>query len=138
MGGYGALRCALGRPDVFSKAASLSGAVDAAEVARKGELGDPAYWADTFGPTGEVPGSEHDLFRAAEALRDARPDIWMWCGTEDFLYESNLRLRDRLRALGYALTYTEGPGDHQWKYWDAQIQNVLDWLLPAKEVGACR
>ena len=139
MGGYGALRCALGRPDVFSKAASLSGAVDAAGVSRPGgALGNAAYWADVFGPTDAIPGSEHDLFRAAEALRENRPEIWMWCGRSDFLYRSNLRLRDHLRGLGYALTYSDGPGDHQWKYWDRQIQNVLDWLLPEGEVSACR
>ena len=139
MGGYGALRCALGRPEVFSKAASLSGAVDAADVSRPGgALGNPAYWADVFGPLEAIPGSEHDLFRAAEALKENRPEIWMWCGKEDDLYDSNLRLRDHLRALGYALTYTDGPGDHLWKYWDREIQNVLDWLLPEEEVGACR
>ena len=137
MGGYGAFRCALRRPDVFSKAASLSGALDAAAVVRPDStLGNPDYWWDTFGPAGQIPGSEHDLFRAAELLQEDRPELWMWCGTEDFLYADNLRMRDHLRALGYALTYSEGPGDHLWRYWDAQIQNVLDWLIPG-EVSAC-
>ena len=139
MGGYGAFRCALGRPDVFAKAASLSGALDAAELPLLDEpLERPAYWLDIFGPTEGIPGSEHDLFRAAELLRENRPELWMWCGTEDFLYGANLRMRDHLRALGYPLTYSEGPGDHQWRYWDVQIQHVLDWLIPAEEVGACR
>ena len=139
MGGYGAFRLALNRPDVFSKAASLSGALDAASVARSnGDLGDSAYWADTFGPAEAVPGSAHDLFHTAQRLKENRPELWMWCGTEDFLYADNLRMRDHLRALGYALTYSEGPGDHTWRHWDRQIQNALDWLIPAKEVEACR
>ena len=139
MGGYGAFRCALNRPEIFSKAASLSGALDAAAVASSSStLGDPGYWDDTFGPREAIPGSEHDLFRAAERLEENRPELWMWCGTEDFLYHDNLRMRNHLRALGYSLIYTEGPGDHQWKYWDAQIQNVLNWLIPAEEVGECR
>ena len=139
MGGYGAFRCALGRPEVFSKAASLSGALDAARLPH---LEDPleriAYWEDTFGPIKDIAGSEHDLFRIAECLKEERPELWMWCGTEDFLYADNLRMRDHLRSLGYALTYSEDPGDHSWKYWDTQIQNVLDWLIPPEEVGACR
>ncbi|MGV2788485.1 esterase family protein, partial [Clostridium perfringens] len=26
------------------------------------------------------------------------------------------------------LTYQEGPGDHDWGYWDTRIQDVLKWL----------
>ena len=139
MGGYGALRCALNRPELFSRAASLSGALDIAEIVRpEGTLGDPAYWEDTFGPAESIPGSEHDLYRAARELTQNRPEIWMWCGKSDFLYSLNLRMRDHLRALGYALTYTEGPGGHEWRCWDEQIQNIIDWLVPAEEVSACR
>ena len=138
MGGYGAFRCALGRPELFSRAASLSGALDASELPRlENPLEGPAYWADVFGPVEKIAGSEHDLFRAAELCPRPRPALWMWCGTEDFLYGMNLRMRDHLRRLGYALSYTETPGDHQWKYWDREIQNVLNWLLPEEEVAAC-
>ena len=139
MGGYGAFRCALNQPEIFSKAASLSGALDASRLPHLDEpLERPAYWEDIFGPAEAISGSEHDLFLAAELLKEDRPELWMWCGTEDFLYEDNLRMRDHLRTLGYSLDYSEGPGDHSWKYWDAQIQNVLDWLIPAEEVDACR
>ncbi len=139
MGGYGALRCALLRPDVFSKAASLSGALDAAALPRLDEpLEQTAYWEDTFGPIDRIAGSEHDLFRAAAELRGIRPEIWLWCGTEDFLYPASVKMRDHLRALGYSVRYSEGPGEHLWLYWDAQIQNALDWMIPAEEVLACR
>lgn len=139
MGGYGALRCALGRPDQFSKAASLSGALDAAALPH---LEDPlegaAYWRDVFGPIRAISGSEHDLFCAAQSLKHSRPKVWMWCGTEDFLYAINLHFRDHLRTLGYDLTYSEGPGDHQWSHWDREIQNALNWLVADKEVLSCR
>ena len=45
----------------------------------------------------------------------------------------NTRMRDHLRALGYDLTYAESPGDHQWRCWDAKIQDALDWLVPGEE-----
>lgn len=139
MGGYGALRCALNRTDIFSKAASLSGALDAAGLPRlEDPLADAAYWEDIFGPTNEIAGSAHDLFRAAERCPAPRPALWMWCGTEDFLYSMNLHMRDHLRRLGYALVYSEGPGDHHWQYWDREIQNILDWLVPGEEERACR
>ena len=141
MGGYGALKCALRAPRTFSRVISLSGALDAADTAINNTV--PAtrrYWEDVFGPAEDVSGSENDLFAAATALTDPalRPRIYMWCGTEDFLYGQNIRMRDHLRALGYDLTYEESPGDHQWQYWDKKIAGALDWLLPGEGEDACR
>ena len=132
MGGYGALKCALRAPEIFSRAASLSGGIDPS-----GNLTDPedgAYWRDVFGPPERFRGSFDDLFAAAGDMQSSplRPPIYMWCGTEDFLYDQNLRFRDRLRALGYDLTWEESPGDHNWKYWDLKIRTVLNWLVPEK------
>ena len=31
--------------------------------------------------------------------------------------------------MGAPLTYTEGPGAHDWNFWDTHIQDVFDWLL---------
>jgi len=141
MGGYGALKCALRAPRTFSRVISLSGALDAADTAINNTV--PAtrrYWEDVFGPAEDVSGSENDLFAAATALTDPalRPRIYMWCGTEDFLYDQNVRMRDHLRALGYNLVYEESPGDHQWKYWDKKIADALDWLLPGEGEDAWR
>ena len=141
MGGYGALKCALRAPRTFSKVISLSGALDAADTAINNTV--PAtrrYWEDVFGPAEDVSGSENDLFAAATALTDPalRPRIYMWCGTEDFLYAQNIRMRDHLRALGYDLTYEESPGDHQWRHWDKKIADALDWLLPGEGEDAWR
>ena len=141
MGGYGALKCALRAPQTFSKVISLSGALDAVDTAINNTV--PAtrrYWEDVFGPAEDVSGSENDLFAAATALTDPalRPRIYMWCGTEDFLYAQNIRMRDHLRALGYDLTYEESPGDHQWRHWDKKIADALDWLLPGEGEDAWR
>ena len=134
MGGYGALKCGLRAGETFSKVASLSGGVDAADICENSR--DNPLWTDIFGPADQVRGSFNDLFQAAEDMKSSpyRPDVYMWCGTEDFLYQANVRMRDHLKKLGYNLTYEESPGDHQWKYWDQKIQTVLDWLIPAKEV----
>ena len=132
MGGYGALKCGLLAPETFSAVASLSGGVDAVEIASNNTIkGNDTLFFDIFGPADKVKGSDNDLFAVAERLAkrpEMMPKVYMWCGTEDFLYQSNLRMRDHLRTLGYDLTYDESPGDHQWKYWDVKIQTVLDWL----------
>lgn len=138
MGGYGAMRCALMRPDVFSKTASLSGAMDVTVLVQDPmPLGRPFCWEDVFGPAENIPGSEYDLFHAAETCTENRPEIMMWCGTEDPLYAMNLQMRDHLRKLGYVLRYSDSPGDHTWKYWNREIQNVLTWMLPGEEDEVC-
>ena len=135
MGGYGAFKCALCAPQTFSRAASLSGAMDIAttceEMHHDGEY-EGTLWENVFGPADQVRGSKNDLLAAAERLATEgkwqKPELYMWCGTEDFLYEANLRMRDHLQKLGYPLCYEEAPGDHQWKYWGEKIRTVLEWL----------
>lgn len=138
MGGYGAMKCALKKPETFCKAASLSGALDIYGVTQLDPpLGEKGYWEDIFGPIEAIKGSENDVFAAAEALTADRPELFMWCGTEDFLYTMNTAMRDHLMKLGYKLTYSESSGDHNWKYWDREIQNVLAWMLQGEEENAC-
>ena len=138
MGGYGALKCALKRTDTFCKAASLSGALDIFGMTKLDPpLGTQEYWEDIFGPLENIKGSENDLFAIAEACEN-RPELLMWCGTEDFLYNMSVSMGDHLKKLGYRLEYSESSGDHQWKYWDREIVHVLDWMLGRKEAQACR
>ena len=137
MGGYGAMKLALSAPDYFGAAASLSGGLDASTCAkRNGDAFYPSLWEDIFGEQEGIRGSKNDLFALAEKLEPKkRPRIYMWCGTEDFLYDQNVAMKEHLRGLDYDLTYREGPGDHSWKYWDAQIRDILDWLIPDKKEG---
>jgi S-formylglutathione hydrolase FrmB len=132
MGGYGAFKLALSLPENYAAAASLSGAVDMADASR-GE--DDEYWMELmrniYGSPEAVPNSPNCLFYLAEQVAKSggpQPMLYSWCGTEDFLYTHNMRFRDHAEKVGLELDYREGPGDHQWKYWDEQIQKVLSWL----------
>jgi len=128
MGGYGALKAALLAPENFCCAGCLSAAFDAADVAK--DTANP-LWENIFGEADCVKGSENDLFHVAETLAESGaklPPVYIWCGTEDFLYEHNTRMRDHLIKLGYDVTYEESSGDHQWKYWDEKIQTILKWI----------
>jgi S-formylglutathione hydrolase FrmB len=136
MGGYGAFKLALSHPDRYASAASLSGAVDIREVVKAHN--DPAnkIWLaemrNVFGDLSEVPNSKHDLFTLAKkaAKGTVKPRLYQCCGTEDFLHADNIRFRDAVRKLRIDLTYEEGPGEHNWAYWDRMIQNVLVWIFP--------
>jgi putative tributyrin esterase len=134
MGGYGAFKLALSRPDLYAAAASLSGALDIRELVKEHDDPENAAWLERmrniFGDLEKVPGSPHDLFELAQNVsRSAnKPRLFQYCGTEDVLYADNLRFRDFIRPLGFDYTYEETPGDHRWVYWDTLIQKVLEWL----------
>jgi S-formylglutathione hydrolase FrmB len=57
-----------------------------------------------------------------------KPRLYQCCGTEDFLYDANQQFRRLMGTLDFDYTYEEGPGTHEWGYWDRQIQRVLEWL----------
>ncbi|MFZ2656348.1 MAG: alpha/beta hydrolase family protein [Victivallales bacterium] len=129
MGGYGAFKLALRCPERFAAAASLSGALDAACLyeswpERAQEM--KAIFGD------KIAGTENDLVHVSAKLAKTgkpKPMLFQCCGTEDFLYKDNLRFRDYIKDLGvFKLKYEEGPGTHEWGYWDTNIQKVLKWL----------
>ena len=134
MGGYGAVKVALRRPDCFAACASLSGVMDYAamvERVRKGEWPDVlSQELEALHGTGMPPDPQEDLF---QLLRDwandpGRPGLLQICGTEDFLYADNLRFRDAARAAGYGHTYLEWAGEHAWPFWDVAIQRAFQYF----------
>lgn len=127
MGGHGAFKLGLSMPETFSAAASLSGVADAAAFREARALDFQLI----FGSNGPERGSEHDLFHLATSLSASgkpRPRLYQCCGTEDFLLSQNRALRDHLQPLGFDYLYEEGPGLHDWVYWDKMIARTLSWL----------
>lgn len=129
MGGYGATKIALSRPDVFSHVISLSGVMDvgrfAIECSRK-----KAIEAD-FGDASTVGGSDNDLFVIAKKLVESGkplPKMFIWCGSEDYLYYAHERAVEEFPAMGFDVTHSTSPGSHGWNWWDSQIKRALDWL----------
>jgi putative tributyrin esterase len=131
MGGYGALKMGLRQPERFAAAASFSGAVDMGRRIQESPAERQQEMRRTFGDLGKFGGSDNDLVHIAEQLAASGqpvPRLFLSCGTEDFLYENNLGFRDHLTGLALDLTYEEGPGAHDWTYWDQQIVRCLAWL----------
>jgi putative tributyrin esterase len=123
MGGYGALKTAFHFPENYRAAASLSGAVDVVERLSDFKKDFPAIFGNR-----QVEASGDDLFHMAKVLVESdspRPFLYVNCGTEDHLYEANLRFRDHCGEIGLDVMYEEFPGTHEWGYWDQHIQKVL-------------
>jgi putative tributyrin esterase len=135
MGGYGAFKMALAHPERFAAAASLSGAVEIREVVNEDNPDQDPEWLalmrSIFGADlKKVADGPDDLRTLARQAANApeKPRLYQCCGSEDFLYQDNLSFRDFLRGLPLNLTYEEGPGEHNWDYWDKMIQRVLAWM----------
>ena len=136
MGGYGAFKLALRFPEKFAAAASLSGALDICSQAEKLDRSWERELTDIFGDLTSLEGSPNDLFHLAKKVVKTQcgcPKLYQWCGTEDFLYQDNVRFREHAEKLKLPLLYEECPGDHNWECWDRQIQRVLEWLYLGKE-----
>lgn len=133
MGGYGAWKLGLGASETFGAAASLSGALDiVGDYRRNVDLNLEKRFVGIFGSEEELKGSDNDLMTLADKLvaqKKELPRLYAWCGTEDFLYGGNLLAWEHVKKLGYNLTCEQSEGDHQWKYWDEKIQEVLRWWL---------
>lgn len=134
MGGFGAFKLGINCPERFSHAASLSGLVDPLMAAQNG-LGD--FLLNSMGTAEEIKGSVNDLpYRLNEQIQKGAnlPRFFCCCGTEDFLYELNVRFKKEFESK-VDWTYFEEPGTHEWGFWDRNIQRVLNWL-PLEERGA--
>jgi len=126
MGGYGALKLALAKPDTFAAAASLSGSCGLTGLQAR-----PAELSLVFGDTAGIRESGGDLRELARALADRpgpKPKLFQSCGIQDTALADNRSFRDFIAPLGFDCVYEEAPGAHDWAYWDAGIQRVLRWL----------
>ncbi len=55
-----------------------------------------------------------------------QPEIFMACGTEDFLLAANDDFSAYLDSIGVRHTYIKNPGIHDWAFWDAHIEIALE------------
>lgn len=124
MGGYGAIKAALRKPERFSRAIALSPVADICDFYDSA----PSVLGRVFGDKSKIAPSD-DLFKLASKLedKDTRPSIFIAVGLSDFLYGSVTRLCGHLSDCGYDLTYTEGEGEHCWDFWDEYIKYALEW-----------
>lgn len=130
MGGYGAIKLALDCPEQYAAAASLSGALDiASHTDDEFRESRGRTFEAIFGDIQTLPNSANDLIARVDALESAPDTAFYACvGTEDYLYQDSLSFRDKATAAGLNLTYEESAGEHEWGFWDAYIQRVLEWL----------
>ena len=131
MGGYGALKIALAESDHFAACGALSGAVD---IHARFALGNRhedgvSIWGENY--LDVIPGSVDDTYELTRRLEaEGRPKPWIYqaCGTEDKRLHENHLFRDFIQSRGYVYEYFEGPGIHDWNFWNTHIVKALDFF----------
>jgi len=125
MGGYGAVRNGLKYSDTFSHIANFSGAMHMAD-----ENGVHPGWGTKL--LGTDPDNNPALL--LEKLKKEGkqiPRLYIACGMEDDLLESNRHFRDLCLKAGADVTYQEEPGyGHEWDFWDKHIGRIIRQWLP--------
>lgn len=147
MGGYGAMFLGLKHHEMFAAAASLSGVVASADMARwdkpltknnqatKENPGVQRTILDDFGPVKNPVRKDEDPFLLIRKLTPKNcPQLYLAIGWSDSLLGENRKFVALLAQLKMPYRYAEVPGKHEWRVWDEQVQRVL--ALQAPVIGA--
>ena len=137
MGGFGAIHTGLAYPDRFGKIGALSSALIVHEIAqlKPGESNAVAnyeYYRECFGELDQVESSENNPETLVCKLKQEKkkiPEIYMCCGSEDFLIEENRQFHRFLLREGVEHQYHEAPGIHDMKFWSEHIIKIIDWMM---------
>jgi S-formylglutathione hydrolase FrmB len=121
MGGHGALFLAWRHAGLFAAAGSMSGGVDLNASRNRFDIskriGDTIRYAGNW--------SSYSVHHLIETPPKAPLALLIDCGTEDFFFDINQRLHNRLLQLRIRHDYVERPGSHNWAYW----QNAVEYQL---------
>lgn len=138
MGGYGAVRFGLDRPETFAAAMSFAGAItppiEAYETERLANA--DAFYDGAFGqPLDRArynAGTPFLRLRRTREEPDVKAAFFLAIGDRDRggLLQSLTRLHVELGRAGYDSTLRIGAGRHDWETWRAELAEGLAWLGP--------
>jgi S-formylglutathione hydrolase FrmB len=133
MGGYGAIKAALLRPDLYSAAASFSGVLSLAVLQLLPET-DPRReeFAMLFGDLEGLVGSQHDpavWLERASREPSRLPRLFISVSRQEDIYPLSGMFHAACQSLGVRSEYQEDDGAHDWFFWDGQIRRFLSAVL---------
>ncbi len=136
-GAYGAMKCALSRPEqywlcgAFSTASVYVGEyLDYLRRQKPEEMENP-HLRSVYGPGLQCTEDDEliKLARKAAGLR-VKPEIYMTIGQEDLLYESNQVFSKEMKSFYPNFACDTWPGSHDWHFWDQSLKRALEKYYP--------
>ena len=96
-------------------------------------LENEAYGRAMFGDLDHLLETDLDPLYLAKLRKESGrplPKMYLSCGEQDFLLQTNLDFEQELTALGIEHTWRTTPGGHTWEFWEQEIRHVtLDWMF---------
>lgn len=131
MGGYGALKVALTNPNNYQGVASLSGVVDVKELYEK-KLLNFKVLTGVFGNAQEFNENIniHDIYSLSHNLINNNDfKVYLSCGHDDSLVNMTKDFNEHLTKLNVNHYFELSPGNHNWTFWDSEIEKVLKYFF---------
>jgi putative tributyrin esterase len=132
MGGYGAFKAALLRPDLYAAAASFSGVLSLAILTLNPDDPRQEEFTLLFGDPQALAGSENDpavWLQGAAQHPDEFPYLYIAVTRQEDLYPLSVGFHAACQSLGIPCEYHEEDGGHNWFSWDHQIRHFLETIL---------
>lgn len=131
MGGFGAVKLGLKRPDLFAFVGGISSAIDV--PSRPFSIKRPLQWRyhrSIFGPWGGRVQSENDPFVLAQSADPGKtPYLFLTCGDQEGLLPANRKLAAMLTERHFQSEFHVVRGGHNWTQWDEQLESCFRSLL---------
>lgn len=143
MGGYGAMRNGLKYSDTFGYIVSLSGALLVEDFPKRTNesplfMERRDYAESCFGDLGAMQESDMNpkwMVKKLKADGKEIPKVFMACGDQDSLLETNKKMAAFLQEQGVDVIFEVGPGNHEWDFWDTYIKKAVYEWLPTEHNG---
>ncbi len=131
MGGFGAVKLALSRPELFVFVAGISPAVDVpSRPFSIKRIQQWRYHRSIFGPWGGAARHNSDPFVLARSADPAKvPYLFLTCGDREGLLPSNKSFAEVLERRRFRYEFHVVPGGHDWNQWDARLPSVFQSLF---------
>ncbi len=138
MGGFGAIHTGLAYPETFGKLFALSPAlivynIEGMKDGSKDEIADYEYYHQVFGDLDNLDDSRNNpefLVKELKVSGTKIPELFMACGTEDFLLETNRRFHSFLKEQQISnVYYAESAGTHDWNFWNEYLEPAIAWMV---------
>lgn len=121
MGGHGAFYLAFKHQDIWGAAGSMSGGIDIRPFPNrwdlKKRLGNYSehqeYW------------EKNTVINMVYKLTDGNLKLIFDCGIDDFFYDANKRLHEKLIERNIPHDFIEHPGSHNWNSWSNYLKYHL-------------
>lgn len=122
MGGFGALKLGFSHPELFSYIAALSPVINLTDII--------PIMPDIKRVFGEKIPEDYLQNLAREAKTDDLKTIkwYRTIGKNDFLKPANDQFTHFMTKYQIDDNYHVSPGNHDWLFWEKEIQKVLAWL----------